>query len=182
MWTDLQAQFKTFMDTLFSFIDELGIDVTNLQIDHAAVRFKKSNDVDQLVKELKPITTKLSEAIVNGRIIYIFKFKNPFKYKNYSIDCIEIPYPASDHDFPKDGWEHVEFVLTSTKPETLDKSFRELFPSLTDDILQKYNYKLSTPKVTGEQLLNTTVALHKSKGLAVKFHCYTIEEVVCAKQ
>ena len=178
MWEKLHNEYEQFMDNIFLFISELGIDVKDLQIDHAALRFKNSDDVNKLIAELEPIGKKLSEAIVNGRTIYIYKLNSPLIYRNFSVPCVELPYPAANHDFDTDGWEHLEFVLSDTEPDTLDGTFREIFPSLTDEILKKYDFKISTPKASGEQLLNTTISLQKYKGLAVKFHCYSIEDVV----
>jgi predicted metalloenzyme YecM len=118
MWKQLKKEFPTFMDKAFEFTKELGIDPVNLVVDHAALRFANAEDVDTLRKELETESTMLSEAIVAGRPIMIYKLNTPLKYK------------------------------------------------------------VSTPKVEGEQLPNTSLAITKYKGLALKFHCYTIEQVV----
>lgn len=181
MKQELWDNITPFLDKVFSFTTELGIDVSRLNIDHAALRFRDPNKVDQLSEELKTDSKVIGEAVVNGRKIYIFKLNQPITYGQYLIPCIELPYPAHDHDYPNDGWEHVEFVLPTQDINGLELAFRHYFPSLTEDIMRTYGYKLSIPKVEGEQLLNPTIALTKSKMLSIKFHPNSIEKVVSSK-
>ena len=122
-WADLLDNLDPFMDEVFTFLDEAQIDVFNLQIDHSALRFKENESVDKLKEEIEKTSTRLSGAIVNGRVIYIYKLHNPLVYKEYKIPCIELPYPADRHPFTKDGWEHVEFVIPETTPDNLESIF-----------------------------------------------------------
>ena len=182
MWNKLKTDFKAFMNDILNFAQEANLDASNLEIDHAALRFKKAEDVDLLLSELKDLSNILSQAVVNGRKIYILKLNKPLVFKNYSIPCLELPYPSKDHDYPKDGWEHVEFVIQNSNPDTLQADFKSIFPNFNDEYKERFNYRISTPKVEiAEQLLNTTIALEKHKGLALKFHCYPIEKVVTSK-
>lgn len=178
MFNKLKQDIGIFLDEIFLFINELGIDVSDLGIDHIALRYKNSADVDKLSNELKNESTVLSRAIVNGRKIYIFKLNKPLEYKGYRIPCVELPYPTIDHNYPRDGWEHVEFVLPTKNINQIENSFKKRFPKLTPDILKKFDYKLSVPKVEGEQLSNPTCILTKYLGLSIKFHPNSIEKVV----
>ena len=167
------------MENIDTFIKDLNINLKTYEIDHAALRFKKDEDVLLLHDELQKTGVKLSEANVNGRMIYIFKLNKPLEHKNWSISCVELPHPSKNHAYKDDGWEHIEFVLPDTNPNDLETHFLDIFPNLTKDMLSKYTFHISTPKVEGEQLLNTTISLTKHIGLAIKFHCYSIEDVVC---
>lgn len=178
MFNKLKQNLNIFLDEIFLFINELGIDVSDLDIDHVALRYKNSIDVDKLSNELKKEGIVLSCVVVNGRKIYIFKLNNSLKYKSYEIPCVELPYPAVDHNYPTDGWEHIEFVLPTENINRIEDSFKKRFSNLTPDILKKYNYKLSIPKVEGEQLSNPTCILTKHIGLSIKFHPNSIEKVV----
>jgi len=179
MWPQLVKDFPAFMDKIMSFTEELNIDISDLMIDHAAVRLKEKRDVANLEKELEQYGQKLSAVIVNGRRICIFKLHQPLVYKNRAIPCVELPYPALEHLYPDDGWEHIECVLRESSPATLEETFSHTF-NMDDDKRKQYNLRISTPVVSGEQLLNTTIALEKYPGLAIKFHCYPIEEVVAS--
>lgn len=159
-----------FLDEEFTFIHELNLDVSGLSIDHIALRYKNSEDVDQLAKELKKQGDVISDAVVNGRIIYIFKLHQPLIYQNYQIPCVELPYPATPHKYPKDGWEHIEFVLETDNLDNFEQVFNQKYPG------QKY--ELHVPDVSGEEILNPTVVLTKYTGLSVKFHPNSIEKVV----
>lgn len=169
------------MDEITSFVDELKIDVLGYDIDHAALRIRTDEEVLRLHDEIAAEAEKLSESEIKGRKIYIFKLHEPLTYKDRTISCVELPHPAEGHNYPRNGWEHVEFVLPKADPDSLHSAFKTLFPHLTDDDYKKYNYKVTTPKVEGEQLMNTTASLSKYRGLSVKFHCYPIEEIVRSK-
>ena len=181
MFQELKENLNSFLEKVFDFTNELGIDVSNLEIDHVALRYKDAKDVDTLLEELKPLGKILSQATVNGRKISIIKLNEPFIYKGYTIPCIELPYPAENHDYPNDDWEHVEFVLTTTDIDNFENVFRKSFPNLTEDMLQKYSYSFSIPHADEDQLPNPSVALAKYRGLAIKFHPYSIELVVTSK-
>lgn len=178
MWQALIGDFTAFMDRAMAFVDELDINIDNLLMDHVAIRMKNVNDVQVLEHELDQVGNKIADAIVNGRKICIFKLHDPLIYKNKAIDCIELPYPSIDHHYPQDGWEHVEFVLDGANPLTLESEFAKKYPSLSSSIRNKYKYRISTPDVKNEELVNTTIVLQKNASLAIKFHCYPIEEVV----
>lgn len=182
MWKKYRLTFEQFMYQIENFTKELDISLDKYLIDHAAIRLKNIKDVIELHNDLDNIATKISEATVNGRKICNFKLNNPLHYKNWSVQCLESPYPASDHNYPKDGWEHVEVVLPNTTPEKLEQQFFELFPNLSKNRLRRYNYSISTPSVKGEKLVNTSISVEKEKGLAIKFHSYSIEEIVKSQQ
>ena len=180
IFEELRLELTPFLDKVFALVKELNINVSDLDIDHIALRYKNSKDVDKLAAELQSQAKILSQAIVNGRKIYIFKLNTPLLYKKYKIPCVELPYPAINHDYPRDGWEHVEFFLPSKNINEFEQTFKKRFPNLTEEILKKYNYTLSIPQVQGEQLLNPSAILSKEKGLAIKFHPNSIEKVVAS--
>jgi uncharacterized protein len=169
MYQSLLQDLPIFLDKVFAYTRELGLDVSGLELDHIALRYKNSADVDRLASELKHVSTVISDAVVNGRIIYIFKLHKPLEYKDYQIPCIELPYPMDNHKYPEDGWEHVEFVI-ETDEANFEQVFNQRFPGQT--------YELHTPNVEGEQLSNSSVVLKKYTGLSVKFHPNSIEKVV----
>jgi predicted metalloenzyme YecM len=170
MFEELRQKLPAFLDEVFTYIAKLHLDVSGLPIDHIALRYKNKADVDALAAELKKQGTIISDAMIKNRVIYIFKLHQPLIYKNYQIPCIELPYPATPHKYPQDGWEHVEFVLETDNPNNFEEVFNQKFPG------QKY--ELHIPEVEGEQLLNPSIVFKKYPGLAIKFHPSSIEKVV----
>lgn len=181
IWENQKAKFKDFMEKEISFLREINgnFKIEDYKIDHACLRFRNKTDVDSLVTELINGENKIiSSAIVNNRTIYIIKLKDPLGYNNNIIECLELPHPTTNHDFPEDGWEHIEIILkTNNKEDSLEAVFKNTF----NKIGEKYQYKVSTPTVSGEKILNTTITIEKEKGLAVKFHEHPIEEIVTTK-
>lgn len=180
MWDQLVKDFSRFMDSVTAFITDIKINVDDLQIDHAAIRIKNDIDVAILEHELEQVGKKIADAVVNGRRICIFKLHKPLKYEKREIYCVELPYPATDHRYPTDGWEHVEFIIEGSSPTTLENEFSKMFPNVDQPMREKYNFKITTPDVKAEELVNTTIVLQKHPGLAIKFHCYPIEQIVAS--
>lgn len=179
-WKQLLKDFQPFMDKVTAFIKELKINVDDLSMDHVAIRMKNEKEVLVLEHELGMVGNKIADAVVNGRRICIFKLHKPLKYGEREIYCVELPYPATDHHYPQDGWEHAEFVVEGSSPSTLEVEFTKIFPTISQSVREKYNFKITTPDVKAEELVNTTIVLQKNAGLAIKFHCYPIEVVVAS--
>ncbi len=179
-WKGEKEKLSAFLDTVFAFVAEQKLDVTDLEIDHIALRLKHIDDVDRMKKEIAAFSINhapLSSAIVNGREILMYQLSDPLKYHNRQIPCIELPYPKDPHDYPQDGWEHVEFVLESNAEtmEDFEAVFRARFPHITD-------YRVDMPHGPADQLPNPSIVLQKYKGLAIKFHPASIEKIIRGKK
>lgn len=175
-WQDLRSKAPLFVEKAVDFANEIGLNVEGLQIDHLGMRFANSEDVNFIRKSLSWFGNNISTAIVNGRLIAIYKLIGPIEAKGFKIPCIEVPYPAKEHKYPEDGWEHLEFVLPG-KGTDIEKIFKEKFPNFKGD------YGVDEPRVEGEQLPNPTVVIKHpiNKMLTLKFHRHSIEEVVRSK-
>jgi uncharacterized protein len=121
----------------------------------------------------------LSNEVVNGREILIFKLKEPLKYNNYEISLIELPYPK---DYPEDNWEHIEFVIPcdAANLDEFEEVFQKQFPDFNPKNFPTYKFTLEMPKVEG-QLPNPTIGIEKKRGLSLKFHSKSLEEVINKK-
>ncbi|HKC04288.1 MAG TPA: VOC family protein [Patescibacteria group bacterium] len=173
-WQTWKSEAPQFLNKLLAFSSEVGIEVEALQLDHICLRLKDKQDVEKLKVDLVNFAKKLSEVAVNGRPIMIYKLDKPLQIEGFEIPCIELPFPAQDHDYPSDGWEHAEFVLRGE--ENIEKVFQDRFPKYSG------NYNITTPQVEGEQLQNTTLVIKNpsNRMLAIKFHNHSIEEVVAS--
>jgi predicted metalloenzyme YecM len=181
VWEKLKNDFPLFIEKIFRFTEDLDLDVGFLDIDHAGLRFRNSEDVDSLKKVLEQEgNTIISDQHVNGRTIFIFKLVEPLSVGQYEIPCIELPYPATNHPYSEDGWEHVEFVLPSTAKDTesFEKEFRDFFPEFSPETI-KYGYRLEMPQVLDpNEPPNPSIAIQKVVGLSIKFHPKPIDQIV----
>ncbi len=168
------------MDRVFSYVDELRIDVSQLFIDHAGLRFRSAFDVIRIREQLRKVcigNEPLSKANVNGRKIYNFELQQPLVYAGREISCVELPESKIPHIYPQDGWEHVEFVLPSegdTKA-SIERAFRDRFPHIE-------HYRTDAPKVAAskDRYPNPAVVLEKEIGLTIKFHPRSLKDVIGA--
>ena len=181
MFEKLRSDAAGFLVRVFDFTKELGIDVSKMSIDHIGLRFKKVEDVHLLLKELDKHATLLSTDLVNGRPIYNLQLDLPIPYDSGEIRFVELPCPAENHNYPVDGWDHAEFVLPAEDPEKYDVEFNKKFPSVSPVLREKYGYAFNIYRARGQKLPNPTVVLTKYKGLTVKFHPYTIKQLIDSK-
>lgn len=173
-----------FLDEIERYLKELGIleKVKLLQADHIAIRFKEIEKVKQFENKLGKNNKIISSAIVNGRKILIFELKKPVKFRNWEINCVELPYPKENQKYP-DGWEHIEFVISSNSKNLDDfrKKIKNYFPELNIEKLNRTGqYSEAFPVKDGDtkELPNPTISLQKRLGLTIKFHPKSIKEVV----
>lgn len=185
MWEHLLKTAPPFVRDIKWFLGELGIQelAITLDADHLGLRLADPGAVRALHDELLNLGHEsISDAIVNGRMIHIIRLKEPLAIGPWSIPCIELPYPKTGHAY-EDGWEHIELVLP-TEADSLDgfrHVFAAAFPSLDIAVLAKAGlYEETDPHSEEDQLPNPSLVLEKRKGLTVKFHPRSIEEVVGA--
>lgn len=180
-WDNLQTQTEVFTDKLINALDELGIrDICkDLEIDHICVRLKEAADVENLKRELEVVGQIISAVNVNGREIMIIQLNKPISLGYWQTHGIELPNPKPNHTY-QDGWEHVEFVLSSVENtmESVRRAFMDRFPHLNiGQLKEAYSYSEDEPHADGDQLSNPTIGL-KINGVGIKFHANPIQKVV----
>lgn len=177
----LMQQVSRFGEHLEKALSDLEIleSCLHFQLDHMCVRIKDSENVLRLKSELEKIGEIISLAEVNGRDIYIFQLREPIQVGRWSTYGIELPYPKPNHRY-QDGWEHVEFVLPNSENTMtgVETSFYSNFPHLKTDVFaDKFSISKSEPHSEVDQLPNPTIDVDY-RGLSVKFHARSIQEVV----
>lgn len=120
----------------------------------------------------------LSENIINGRPICLFKLHEPVCVEHWRFSVIELPWPGEKR-YPHEGWEHIEIVLPG-EPETLNARALAL---LSDEGLSQPGIvvKTSSPQGEHERLPNPTLAVTDGR-VTVKFHPWSIEAIVASEQ
>lgn len=120
--------YSVFLDSWFSEIEKLGIDVTGFTLDHLAYCVSSSSEFDVTKTEFLKISKLVREVIVSERRVAVFRLTEPLKYKDYFITAIELIEPKKG-EITKSGFEHAEF--------TIDIPFKELvneYPNLPWDM------------------------------------------------
>jgi hypothetical protein len=132
----------------------------------------------------------ISDNLINGRTILIFELDEPLTLGQFSIPCIELPYP-SDKIYPQEGWEHIELVIASNAPDcdALSQDLLALCPPLSPLLSTEPNQaanaaiqvKMSSPKGDKERLANPTIAF-KRGDVCIKVHPHSIKAVIASEQ
>ncbi|MBW3525301.1 VOC family protein [Shewanella sp. NKUCC05_KAH] len=200
-WPAFEAQIVAFLKTL---------DLTDkaLFCDHVALRVNSIASANALKDAFSRIGKIISDNIINGRTILIIELDTPLTLGQFSIACVELPYP-SDKVYPQEGWEHIELVIDSKAKDynTLSQDLLVLCPTLRPLLNQglsplpqseqtaeseqsrlpdlpsqaEIKVKMSSPKGDKERLANPTIAF-KRGNVCIKVHPHGIKAVIASEQ
>lgn len=148
-----------FLDTLFSRIDDIELNVEKYFLDHICYRVATNAEYTIKKAELALHGTLLIESMVNGRMIATYKLHEPIVYKNRKIDVIELPAPKANHSY-ESGLEHVEFVTKEPLQKIVDR-----YPQFAFEVFGIH------------KKINADITL-KLGEYCIRFHNQTLEEVI----
>ncbi len=181
--SQLIEQLDQFMERINALGTALGLELQHYQADHIALRINDTELAKAAHNAWGQYGQQISNAKINGRPIIVIQFSAPLISNGWSIECLELPYPAAGKSYPVESWEHVEFVIPS-QALTAQAYLEDLtarFPKLADALQtadeNNIKVKLSSPKGEGERLANPTVAF-KSQGIAIKLHPHSLKTIV----
>ncbi len=176
-----------FMGRIEEFGNKLGLELSFAQADHIAMRVNETALAKAAHEAWASYGETISQAMINGRPIVVIAFDEPLKSRGWSIECLELPYPAEGKIYPSQDWEHVEFVIPS-HAQTADEYLSDLkdtYPQFAANFAtlaeQGVKIKLSSPKGEGERLNNPTVAF-KHQGICIKLHPHSLKKIVESEQ
>ena len=151
--------YKQFIKKAVSRLKELGIDISNMDLDHFGFQASSDKEYDRLLPKALKSGILLTEQIVNGRRVSIIKLNNPLKFKNYYIQAYELVAPKKNQ-ICKSGLEHIEVVIDGTFYNFIGK-----YPELDWDIskMDQKNFPMITLKLW--------------EGAQVKFHYKNVLEI-----
>ncbi|WP_318404066.1 VOC family protein [Photobacterium leiognathi] len=182
--TQMLAQLPDFMKAITALIDDLGISLKGFQADHIALRVNDQTLAEELHQAWLSYGQEWSNNMINGRPIVIIGFEQPLQVGDWSFEALELPYP-SDKSYPKQGWEHIEFVVPSTARTTdeLKQDLQKQLPTLDWDGLAAKGIKVkeSSPAGNNERLPNPTFAF-KRDGVCIKLHGHSLKAVLESEQ
>lgn len=184
----LTQQWPAFSDAILAFSQQLGLgERSNLKsdalwCDHVALRVNDIAIATSLLAEFKQRGEVISDSIINGRPIYIIVLDEPEQLGDWSIDCVELPFPGKH--YPQQGWEHIELVLpgNATTMAELEQSLRMVSPNIDAVLASDSSIKIkrSAPQAAGETLANPTIAF-KQGDICIKVHSAGIKAVVASE-
>lgn len=151
--------YETFIEKILRKLDELGIDVSGLNMDHIGYQASSNEDYDKLITEFDEIGKRMSEAIVWGRRVGIYKLNKPLRLRQYINTAIELIAPK-DGQVCLSALEHVEFVIDDFE------NFMKKYPNIQWD-----TSAISQPDFP-------MIKLKLDKNLQVKFHLTPVLEIV----
>ena len=152
--------YKDFLDTLLKNINKYKIDVSKYNLDHIGYQCSSNDDYDNLKSEVNKFANLVSENIVGGRRVGIFKLNSPLKYNEWNIKALEIIAPKEGQVCPS-ALEHAEFVIDSDF-----KTFLKIYPRIPFDIS-----KIGQP-------VFPMITLKLPENTQVKFHLKPVLEIV----
>ncbi|MGI2121340.1 VOC family protein [Shewanella baltica] len=204
-YEQLTQSWPAFEAQILALLETLGLADKALVCDHVALRVNSITSTDALRDAFGCVGKIISDNIINGRTILIIELDTPLTLGQFSIACVELPYP-SDKVYPQEGWEHIELVIDSKAKDcdTLSQDLLSLCPKLSallpseqaaepvlpssPDLssqglasLAGIKIKMSTPKGDKERLANPTIAF-KRDDLCIKVHPHGIKAVIASEQ
>lgn len=183
----MKSKLDDFMHKIQCLSDILHINLTPFQADHIALRINDPQLAKLAHLQWQKEAKVISEAQINGRPIIVLLFEQPMLSHGWSIECLELPYPAEGKHYPQQSWEHVEFVIPSDAQTAEDYlvDIKRQFPALAIQWSQLSEQgvktKLSSPKGEGERLNNPTIAF-KWQGVCIKLHPHSLKNIVESEQ
>lgn len=183
----LKQNLIQFMHKIQELTEILHIDLSSNKADHIALRINDPNLAALAHKAWLNEGREISNAEINGRPIIVLEFSSPLQVLGWSIECLELPYPAAGKIYPQQTWEHVEFVVQSDAQTAQEYLYdiQSRYPSLQaqwDKLESKgVKVKLSSPKGDGERLNNPTVVF-KWQGICIKLHPHSLKDIVASEQ
>lgn len=124
---NILKNYLEFTSNLLSLLSSKGVDLNELKIDHLGYQVASADEYDLRVNNLSGQAKMLSENLVGGRRVGIFRLNDELKYDKYSFNVIEIFEPREGQAV-ESGWEHVEFL-----PNVTLENFIEEYPDIEWD-------------------------------------------------
>jgi hypothetical protein len=144
-------------------LDHLGILAHIIEIDHVCYRVADMDTYDQQKSALSEAGKLLTESIVNGRPIAVYRLQTPLQIGHYTVSLFELPAPKPGRHY-NNGYEHIEAVVSSDLSD-----FKNMFPRIT----------FATDNM--HSAVNPDIQISSPSGV-IKFHNQSLAEVIAAEQ
>lgn len=180
----LYSDFQSFEQKILALSQAMNVDLSHFEIDHLAVRVNYCKDGERWLTALTQCGKIFCDNLVNGRVIYLIELDEPLVFLGQQLSLIELPFPKDKH-YPRDGWEHIEFVVPFLANERTEDWISRVNAQFNLNQLPHLKLKVSEPKVEGEQLPNPSIAVsfvdNSENDTTIKIHPYSIKTVVLSE-
>jgi len=156
---ELLGDIDGFLAKLVDALYDDGINVTSYELDHICYRVETSEQYEHHKQELGKLGEQLSENVINGRPIAVYKLHEPIRFRGRKIYCVEVPAPKDGYPYPK-GLEHAEFVIDCSFEEFMNRHKKVKFDT-------RFMNNPNNPDI----IINYD-------GFCVKFHQQSLEKVI----
>lgn len=175
---DIKDDLPRFEQRLAQLAGTLGLSLGNQEADHISLRCHQNTTAERWKAGFLCCGELISEKLINGRPVCLFRLKQPVEAGGWSFTLIELPWPGEKR-YPHEGWEHIEIVLPGD-PATLNARAVAL---LSDSGLAMpgISIKTSSPKGDGERLPNPTLAVTDGT-VTIKFHPWPLDAIINSEQ
>ena len=157
------ANINEFLDKFFDSFKKLGVNCDGFEIDHVAYQASSSEDYESLKPRFEEVGEMVSESVVGGRRVGIYKLNRVLVYMNYSIPAVEL-IESKDGQECDSEWQHVEFVI--------DESLREFADRYA-------NVSMDLSAIDRDEFPKVQTKLEN--GFGVKFHVKSVLEEIESK-
>jgi predicted metalloenzyme YecM len=183
----MYADIPSFMCRVERLCQLLRLDLTGFELDHIAMRINNPALATAVHLAWLQVGTEVSCTEIAGRPIVVIELRHPLQLGSWETRHVELPYPAPGKIYPRQGWEHVEFVIP-TAVDSVDlfkQNLFQRFPSLRQQWGKLHQHrigvKLSLPQAEGERLANPTIAF-QWQGLCLKLHPHSLREIIDSQE
>ena len=156
--------YTNFIDNILKKLKELEVGVSGLDMDHIGYQASSNEDYDKLSVEFDKLGERVSEEVVGGRRVGIYKLFKPLQFGQYTNTAIELVAPKDGQVCPS-ALEHIEFVL------------KEPFESF----MGKYS-KINWDTSAIDQPDFPMIKLKLDKDVQVKFHLTPVLDIIASKK
>ncbi|WP_077333806.1 VOC family protein [Vibrio ruber] len=187
MPTQMYQDSTAFIRKISALCDVLQLDLAPFQLDHIAMRINDRQLAEAAHEVWLNEGIEISSAQINGRPIIVIALESPIMLGEWSTRYLELPYPVQGKSYPRQGWEHVEFVIPSGATNIDDflqdiwqrfPALKQLWPTLEQ---QGIKVKCSAPKGEGERLANPTIAFRQGD-ICLKLHPHSLAQVIASER
>ncbi len=116
----IRKEFTAFIEKLSKRFAKVGLDMNVFPVDHVCYRVEDLKQYKKYSEIFVQESMLYCRKIHHGREFQIFILRDPLKYNDIEIPCLEFSEPGGS-DVYKRGFQHLEF-LTNVSAEILVKS------------------------------------------------------------
>ena len=110
-------EITNFLTSFLTQVTLSNLDIAGMELDHIAYQADSSEAYDQIKNDFSVMGKLVSEELIGGRRVAIYKLDTPIVYDIYKIHALEVIEPKKDQ-IVESGYQHAEYVLVNESFES----------------------------------------------------------------